>query len=182
MPAPFDTSQFDLPAGALIGAAAFGSNAGTRYALVEQLRDRIDQGRTEQNKWRGRFRELYEQAQQSNWDTTFLIRWAAALLEKQRAALELFHPIIEGLQQRATDYATRPDADLMELCLATIDLVLGWITPYQILCGQILELAAQRRRADTVLRARPVEGEIDHAALSREFMERFPKIRAALAK
>ena len=35
---------------------------------------------------------------------------------------------------------------------------------------------------DTVLRARPVEGEIDHEALSREFMARYPKLRAALAK
>ena len=33
-----------------------------------------------------------------------------------------------------------------------------------------------------VLRARPLEGEDDHKALSREFMARFPKIRAALAK
>ena len=33
-----------------------------------------------------------------------------------------------------------------------------------------------------VLRARRVEGAIDHAALSREFMARFPNIRAALAK
>jgi hypothetical protein len=33
-----------------------------------------------------------------------------------------------------------------------------------------------------ILRARPVEGEVDHAALSREFIARFPKLRAALAK
>ena len=33
-----------------------------------------------------------------------------------------------------------------------------------------------------ILRARPVKGEIDHAALIREFIARFPKIRAALAK
>lgn len=182
MPAHFDTSQFDLPAGALIGAVAFGSNTGTRYALIAQLRERIDQGRTEQNKWHRRFDELYEQAQQSNWDTNFLIRWAAALLEKQRVALELFHPIIEGLQQRSTDYAARPDEELMELCLVTIDLVFGWVTPYQTLCGQILELAAQRRRAGAVLRARPVEGEIDYGELSREHIARYPKIRARLAE
>ena len=36
--------------------------------------------------------------------------------------------------------------------------------------------------AKAVLRARPVKGDVDHAALSREFMARFPKIRAALAK
>jgi hypothetical protein len=43
---------------------------------------------------------------------------------------------------------------------------------------------AAKQRADKkkVIRARPVKGEIDHAALSREFMSRFPKIRAALAK
>jgi hypothetical protein len=44
-------------------------------------------------------------------------------------------------------------------------------------------LAAPREPAEgEVLRARPVKEKIDHAALSREFMARFPKIRAALAK
>jgi hypothetical protein len=32
------------------------------------------------------------------------------------------------------------------------------------------------------LRAKPVKGEVDHEALTREFMARFPKLRAALAK
>ncbi len=42
--------------------------------------------------------------------------------------------------------------------------------------------AAPPRDKAKVLRAKPVEGEVDHAALSREFMARFPKLRAALAK
>ncbi len=33
-----------------------------------------------------------------------------------------------------------------------------------------------------VLRARPVEGKIDHTALTREIIARYPKILAALAK
>jgi hypothetical protein len=33
-----------------------------------------------------------------------------------------------------------------------------------------------------ILRPRPISSEIDHGALSYEFMARFPKIRAALAK
>lgn len=37
-------------------------------------------------------------------------------------------------------------------------------------------------RKEKVLRAKRVEGEVDHEALSREFMARFPKLRAALAK
>jgi hypothetical protein len=44
--------------------------------------------------------------------------------------------------------------------------------------------AAAKQRPDEkkIRRARAVKGKIDHAALSREFMARFPKIRAALAK
>jgi hypothetical protein len=42
--------------------------------------------------------------------------------------------------------------------------------------------AKQRPDEKKILRARPVKGEVNHAALSREFMARFPKIRAALAK
>ena len=41
---------------------------------------------------------------------------------------------------------------------------------------------AAKPRAAKVLRAKPVKGEVDHEALSREFMARFPKLRAALAK
>jgi hypothetical protein len=42
--------------------------------------------------------------------------------------------------------------------------------------------AAKPRAAKKVLRAKPVKGEVDHEALSREFIARFPKLRAALAK
>jgi hypothetical protein len=42
--------------------------------------------------------------------------------------------------------------------------------------------AAKPRRKDKVLRAKPVEGEIDYAELTRETMAKFPKILAALAK
>jgi hypothetical protein len=39
-----------------------------------------------------------------------------------------------------------------------------------------------KQAKDKPLRARPIKGEVDHEALSREFMARFPKLRAALAK
>jgi hypothetical protein len=42
--------------------------------------------------------------------------------------------------------------------------------------------AEQRPDEKEILQAHPVKGKIDHAALSREFIARFPKIRAALAK
>jgi hypothetical protein len=40
----------------------------------------------------------------------------------------------------------------------------------------------QRAKRETPLRARPVKGEVDHAALTRKIIARFLKIRAALAK
>jgi hypothetical protein len=183
MPVTLDTSQYDLPAGALISTVASQDAPGTGSRLVAQLRDRVEKSRAEQKEWGHRFDQLYDRARQSDWNEPFLIQWVAALLEKQRAALELFHPMIEGLQRRAADYATRPDAELLGLCLATIDLILGWVAPYQTLSGKLLEVAAERRAtAQKVRYAQPIEGEIDHGALSREFMARFPNIRAALAK
>jgi hypothetical protein len=41
---------------------------------------------------------------------------------------------------------------------------------------------ARDAASEEILRARPVTSEVDHEALSREFMARFPNIRAALAK
>ncbi|HEV2100446.1 MAG TPA: hypothetical protein VGR45_16190 [Stellaceae bacterium] len=96
--------------------------------------------------------------------------------------MELLHPLIQALQCRAADYAARPDAELLELRLATIALILGWTTPYQRLCGKLLELAAKRRPTGVVLRARPPESDIDYAQLSREHIARYPKIRARLAE
>jgi hypothetical protein len=41
---------------------------------------------------------------------------------------------------------------------------------------------AKVRGKHAVLRAKPLKGEVDHEALSREFIARFPKLRAVLAK
>jgi hypothetical protein len=42
--------------------------------------------------------------------------------------------------------------------------------------------AAQPRDKAKVLRAKPVKGEVDQAALTQEIIKRFPKILDALAK
>jgi hypothetical protein len=47
---------------------------------------------------------------------------------------------------------------------------------------RLAEASDRHNAAPAPLQARPVEGEIDHSALSKEFIERFPNIRAALAK
>lgn len=40
----------------------------------------------------------------------------------------------------------------------------------------------QEEKQEKILRARPVAGEVDHEALTREIIARFPKILAALAE
>lgn len=182
MSVSLDTSFFDLPAGAVISAVATRDAPDTRSRLVAQLRGRVEESRREQKEWSRRFDRLYHEARTRDWNEQFLVQWAASLLEKQRAALELFHPMIEGLQDRTVDYAARPDAELLELCRASIHLVLGWITPYQTLSGKLLELAKQRTGTGQILHASPVDGEIDHGELTREIISRFPNILSELAK
>jgi hypothetical protein len=63
------------------------------------------------------------------------------------------------------------------------DLAVAWLATYQTLRRRLLKLASERSdNSGEVLRARPLVGEIDHEALTREIVERFPKILAALAK
>ena len=63
-----------------------------------------------------------------------------------------------------------------------IEISVAWLAIYEDTRARLLKLAAERRPAGTVLRARPAEDEIDYAELSREHIARYPKIRAALAK
>jgi hypothetical protein len=183
MPDTVDVSQYELPDGALLDVLQLDSAAGAPSELSVRLRERIEKNRQLQKEWSSRFDRLYDEALRHDWGTPFLMRQVAFLLEKQRAALERLYPVIEELQQRIAAHRGGFDTELLELLRATSDLAFDWIAPYQTLCDKLLALASDRRFAeDKVLRARPVEGEIDHEALSREFMARFPKIRAALAK
>jgi hypothetical protein len=181
MPDTFDVSRYDLPAGALLNAVALDSAPGGRAQLLAQLRDSIEKSREEQEEWKSRFDSLYDQAVRRNFSSPFLIQWAAALFERGRAAAERLYPVIEALQHKST--ADTLDTEVLELFREVIDLAVDWLTPYSRLSGKLLDLASKRRvGVGEVLRARPIEGDIDHDALSREFMARFPKIRAALAK
>jgi len=59
----------------------------------------------------------------------------------------------------------------------------GWLKLYRTLRERLLTLVSERLGSRSeVLRARPLEGDIDHEMLTREIVARFPKILAALAK
>ena len=59
----------------------------------------------------------------------------------------------------------------------------AWLSLPAALYKRLLRMADERRAAaEEVRRARPVEGEFDHAELTREIIARFPMILAELAK
>src|ERR1700757_2432462 len=115
MPDTLDISPYDLPAGVLLDPFDLDGAAVERSQLLARLRNRIETSRLKQEEWALRFDRLYEEARKSDWSKPFLTQWALTLLEKQRTALERFHPMIEGLQCRAAGYAAKPDPELLEL-------------------------------------------------------------------
>jgi|ERR1700733_2553691 hypothetical protein len=183
MPDALDTSRFALPSGALISAFKAVGNVSSRSQLLSKVRKHIREGRALQEEWAGAFDGLYEEALRSDFSAPSLMRWSAALLERQRAALERLYPLLEDIQRQLATLGEQVDPELLALNKDTIDFIFGWLTPYQKLSGQLLDLASARRsEAAKILRAKPMKGEVDHDALSREFMTRYPKLRAALAK
>ena len=61
------------------------------------LRAHLAAMRTDREAWSHRFDELHDDAVRSNFSTPFLLKWIAALLEKQLAALERLSPFLEAL-------------------------------------------------------------------------------------
>jgi hypothetical protein len=107
-----------------------------------------------------------------------LVMLAKRVRQSEAGARELLYPWIDALRQGMSVSSNEGRQYIQQL----LEISQEWLSLYSETHSKLLELAAQRRPADVILRARPVEGGIDHSALSREFMERFPNIRAALAK
>ena len=53
---------------------------------------------------------------------------------------------------------------------------------FDLLRNRLLALAEERKGPRQILRARPLVGDVNHEALTREIVKRFPKILAGLAK
>jgi hypothetical protein len=93
-----DTSRFALPSGALINAFEADEDAGSRSQLLERVRKHIEKGRATQKEWARAFDGLYEEAVSADFSAPSLMRWSAALLERERAALERLYPFLEDTQ------------------------------------------------------------------------------------
>jgi hypothetical protein len=159
--------------------------------LDERLRDRIELGklrkqadddRRELQASVGWLVEHLGEPAPDDMDSDSLAELAREAHEKEREVAAHFVPVIARLRSSLTIPRTEFDADIRRLLQDGIEVLEGWLVFYRELYTMLARQAEERIRSGKVLRARTVEGEIDHAALSLEFIERFPNIRAALAK
>jgi hypothetical protein len=183
MPSILDLSTNIAPDPGLMDALCSEHSPAEALKLIVRLRERVTKNRTALKRHANEFEKAYEEAAHGGLDAEGLMQLAEAVRKAERGAAEQLHPWVEALREalapRSEPYAGEAQQYLREL----YDISLDWLAIYQGLREWLLKLASERRGgAGKVLRARPVAGTIDHGALSREFMARFPKIRAALAK
>ena len=88
-----------------------------------------------------------------------------------------------SLQNYLTDSSWRDDPEAYGLIQQAVEIVTSYVSGCLESRDQLIRVNSKQRAASTaVLHARPVEGEVDYAELSREHLARYPKIRAALAE
>lgn len=167
-----------------LGGGGAGMN---RETIATELRNRDELA----NLWKLVEEERNEQAEiaaligepaPDDLDADWLTSRAQTLREKAKGFAETLRPVI-GLLKSLLSPGRTPEPETERLVRDSIQVLEAYPVLYRQLSTSLLKQAAERRAAaGEILRARPVKGEIDHEALSREFMARFPKIRAALAK
>jgi hypothetical protein len=178
MPDTLDASRYEFPLAALVDAIDSTEPSiklSKPHSAQEGALAALENRRAELN-------SLYERAvaPDTNWQE--ITQVASMIGEWGRVAAEKLYPGIDTLQRKLAAAGSDMPPEIRRVREQSVKIAEDWLVLYRDLRDKLLRLAAERRPADTVLRARPVEGEIDHGALSREFIARFPKIRAALAK
>jgi hypothetical protein len=149
---------------------------------LARLREETDNDLAELRDAEAWLAEHSQQAVPEDLDPAWLAEAARRAAEKEREAAAHFRPVIAALESVLEPPNDRFEADVQQLLRDGIGVLQGWLAFYHVFHTMLTRQAADRRGSATVLHARPVAGDIDHGALSREFMARFPKIRAALAK
>jgi hypothetical protein len=149
---------------------------------LEKLREQEDIDLAELKAAEAWLTERRDQPVADDIDPGWFVEAAKRAGEKAQEAEAHFRPVITVLKGELAQPADEFEADVQQLLRDGIDVLEGWLAFYRRLSTMLAGQAAGRGASPKVLRARPVEGEVDHEALSREFMARFPKIRAALAE
>jgi hypothetical protein len=178
MPDRLDASQYEFPLAALIDAIG-STEAESKGAELHSAQERVILAL---EKRRIALDCLYERAVAPDTSWEEITQVASTIGEWGRAAAEKLYPQIDALEQKLAAPGNDMPSEVRQARQESVKVAESWLALYRDLWIKLLRLAAARRPTDVVLHARPVEGEIDHTTLSREFMERFANIRAALAE
>ena len=88
-----------------------------------------------------------------------------------------------SLQRYLIDTFWDDDPEAYALVQQAVEIVTSYVSGYPEARDPLIRVDAKQQMAPTaVLSARPFNGEVDYAELSREHIARYPKIRAALAE
>jgi len=102
---------------------------------------------------------------------------------KELEAKKAFTPVIRVLTDLLVVSEEELDQEAKGLIKDGIYVLEGWLVHFHRLHEMLgRQLDERRATSTTVLRAKPVKGEIDWGKLSREHIARYPKIRARLAE
>ena len=149
---------------------------------LERLREATDEDLAELRDAAAWLAGRSEQLAPDDVDSEWLTETAKRAQEKEQQALAHFRPVIANLRGALELPNDKFEADVQQLLRDGIEVLEGWLAFYQGFHAMLVRQAAARHTPREVLRARPIVGDIDHEALTREIIARFPKILAALAK
>jgi hypothetical protein len=149
---------------------------------LERLRKQTDTDLTELKAAEAWLAEHLKESAPDDLDPGWLAKAAEQAQEKEREAKAHFPPVIAALKDALDPSRDRFEADVQQLLRDGIEVLEGWLAFYRGFAAMLARQAAEQQSPGKLLRARPVEGEVDYAELSREHIARYPKIRAALAE
>jgi hypothetical protein len=173
-----EPSVESLPEPALIEALTADISTAEKVTVLARLRRRLKKNRASLHEHVRKFNEICNEAGRA-FPAEGLVQLAERVHESEKGAAERLDPWIQALQQALATPSREGRQHIAEL----IEISAAWLEVYRVTRTRLLKLAAERPiSGGAVLRARPVEGDIDHETLTREIVARFPKILAALAK
>jgi hypothetical protein len=149
---------------------------------LERLREQTDADLTELRAAQAWLAEHLKEPAPDDLDPDWLAKAAEQAQEKEREAKTHYPPVIAALKDALNPPRDRFEADVQQLLRDGIEALEGWLAFYRGFATMLAREAAERPSSGEILRARPIEGEVDYAELSREHLARYPKIRAALVE
>jgi hypothetical protein len=149
---------------------------------LERLRKETDNDLAELKGHAARLAEHFEQPAPDDLDPDWFAEAAMRAQQKEREAAAHFRPVVGALRCALEPPDDRFEADVQRLLRDGIEVLEGRLPFYQGFHKMRARQAEERRASHKVMRARRVGGEVDHEALSREIITRFPEILAALAE